>query len=280
MQPNSIQADLSSIRVKIIYDDTPAIIPEKPNRFKIIVENLRMSKLEGEFIMEPPKDFIILPTSSAKFSLDINDKKEFQFEISAKASNINMSNRGLAKIYIHNRPSVLSVPLIFVGSFRWLYSDVYYEENLTLNDEFSPEKDVNSLNRGSKWYEISWPDYELKVEELFRGKPGILYLKHFIYSPNEIEVRIGVPSNSKMRLWLNGKLIHETLKTVPLRPNYGGDGSNYTDAKLSSGWNTIMIKLLREKEPIKAYFMISDSEWHSGLVNVVRSKFPWETGSE
>jgi len=141
---------------------------------------------------------------------------------------------------------------------------------------YAPEKDASLIGVGEGWRDVSWPENALEIEPYFRDQPGAIYLRHFLHSPESRKITLGVPNNSKMRLWLNGKVVHETLKVVSLRPNYRGDGSNYVSAVLQQGWNQVMTKILRGDKPVEAHFIVADAEWHHGMVDLVQCRFPWE----
>ena len=275
LPPNRLDFDLITIKASITYLDGPAILPETPNRFNISVENLRPEMISGTVTVDPPNGWTLKPQSEYRFELKARESREFKFSLTASVQNIRTSNHGTIKILLDQRPEVLRLPLNFVGGFRWLVSQVY-REPVSLDATFPPEKDVNSLNLDDGWKAVSWPENALEIEPLFEGQPGIIYLRHFIYSPNERKVIMGVPNTNRMKLWLNGEMIHETERVVPLRPNYSGDGSNYTKAVLKEGWNHIMVKILREEKPIAAHFMIAHEEWHRGMVDIIQHKFPWE----
>jgi len=164
--------------------------------------------------------------------------------------------------------------LLRIQSYR--FRKFFRGENISLDTFFLPENDSKLLVPSKGWKPVSWPSNELEIEQYFNNRPGIIYLRHFIHSPVRRKVVLGVPNNSRMKLWLNGEVVHETQKVVPLRPNYSGDGSNYTSAVLEDGWNHVMIKLVREENPIKAHFVVSDAEWNRGLTDVIRHRLPWE----
>jgi len=275
LPPNRLDFDLVSVEASITYTDGPAILPEVPNRFSVHLKNVRPEVLSGILAVEPPHGWVLKPQREYRFELKTGESREFTFSLTASVKNIESSNYGTVKILLDQRPDILRLPLNFVGGFRWLVSKVY-REPLSLNASFPPEKYANSLEPGEGWKAVSWPENALEIEPLFEGKPGITYLRHFIYSPDERKAIIGVPNNSRMRLWLNGRIIHETRKIVPLRPNYGGDGANYTKTILKKGWNHIMIKILREEKPIEAHFTIAHEKWNRGMSDITQHKFPWE----
>ncbi|MBS7635460.1 ADP-ribosylglycohydrolase family protein [Candidatus Bathyarchaeota archaeon] len=276
MPPNMVDFNLTSIKVSAIYLDGPAVLPNEPNRFIVSIENMCLAPVSGTLRISTPSGWMLEPAVPYQINLNAGEKANFGFSVTAPVKNINASNECLIKVLLNDRPRLISVPMVFVGGFRWLVSEVF-REPLSLNFLFPPEKDLELYGVGEGWKIVSWPENSLKVEEFFNERPGIIYLRHFIYSPSDRRVIIGVPNNGRMKLWLNGELIHETIKPIPLRPNYGGDGSNYAEADLKSGWNHLMIKIMRGSGPLEAHFTIASSEWHSGMADLIHWRFPWES---
>ena len=276
LSPNTISHELTSVNISVTYEDGPAVIPYKENRFTVTIENTRLTMISGRVEVYAPKEWILKPNVPQPIKLRVGERASFAFSVTAPAAYVNPSNECLVKVILDERPRPAIIPVVFVGSFRWLVSEVY-REPLSLEASLPPERDLNLYCAGEKWKEVSWPENSLEVESFFMGRPGVIYLRHFIYSPSDRRVIVGVPNNSRMRIWLNGELLHETVKPLPLRPNYGGDGSNYKSAEIKSGWNHIMIKLVRGEEPLKAHFTIAGSEWHDGMSDLIRCRFPWES---
>ncbi|MEM2849614.1 MAG: ADP-ribosylglycohydrolase family protein [Candidatus Bathyarchaeia archaeon] len=273
--PNRMDFDLITVKASVVYADGPAVLPNAPNRFKVALENARPAHISGRLTVHVPEGWSLNPCSTYYFNLKPRENIEFDFSIEAQVYYISTVNRGMVEVSIDGRPSLLWIPLNFVGGFRWLVSDVF-REPASLDFAFPPEKDVALMEAGEKWRAVSWPENALEIEQFFDGKPGVIYLRHYIYSPEERNVILGVPNNSGMRLWLNGEKIHETRHRVPLRPNYGGDGSNYTTALLQRRWNHVMVKILRYNDPVKAHFTIADAEWHGGVAGLIQCRLPWE----
>ncbi|MEM2504965.1 MAG: ADP-ribosylglycohydrolase family protein [Candidatus Bathyarchaeia archaeon] len=265
----------TSIRVYVAYLDGPAILPGIPNRFKVSVENLRSIPVSARVKVHTPDGWILDPHTLVNLDIPGKGVADTIFTVKAYSGSICSSNKCLVDIDLVGRPGVIGIPVNFVGGYVWLISDVFYGD-LSIDTYLPPEDDVDLYDIGDGWRIELWSESRLEVERFFKGKPGIIYLRHFIYSQSERRVRIGVPNNSIMKLWLNGSLIHETVKPVPLRPNYSGDGSNYTDAKLRSGWNQVAIKLSRSSRPLEAYFTIADSERYGGIPDLIHWKLPWE----
>ena len=273
--PNKIDFDLTSIKVSVTYLDGPAVLPDRENRFLITIENRRLKPVSGMLKVYAPQNWILEPAAQQNINLHPKEQVTFRFSVTATARDINASNECVIRVLINDRPRTMRVPVVFVGGFRWLVSEVF-REPLSLDAVFPPEKDVNLYEVGERWRVFSWPENSLEIESFFDGKPGILYLRHFVYSPNSREVMVGVPNNGRMKLWLNGELVHKTMKPVPLRPNYSGDKSNYVKVDLKEGWNHFMIKIMRAEKPLEAHFTMASGKWYDGVVDLVRWRFPWE----
>ncbi|MEM1569798.1 MAG: ADP-ribosylglycohydrolase family protein [Candidatus Bathyarchaeia archaeon] len=274
--PNQVDFDLTTVKASVVYVDGPAVLPNTPNKFKVILENARPTRISGRLTIHIPGGWSLNPYSTYHFNLEPRENAEFDFSIVAQVYDINTVNRGMVEVSIDGRPSLLCIPLNFVGGFRWLVSEVF-REPVSLDFAFPPEKDATLMEAGEKWKAVSWPENALEIEPFFANKPGVIYLRHYMYSFEERSVVLGVPNNSRMRLWLNGKIIHETRQRVPLRPNYSGDGSNYVNTILRKGWNHVMIKVIRYDEPVEVHFTVADAEWHSGISDLTQCRFPWES---
>ena len=273
--PNQLTFDMVTTRASIIYSDGPAVLPSVPNSFRVLVENIRPEPVSGTVTAQIPNGWALSPPGKQLIQLEPGGKCELSFSVVASAADIDPSNRGTVTIVLQGRPGTVRLPLNFVGGFRWLVSAVF-REHVSLETVFPAEKDARSKEAGEGWKTVSWPENALQIEPFFEGQQGMIYMRHFIYSPDERKVVMGVPNNSKMRLWLNGEIVHETKEVVPLRPNYSGDGSNYTTAVLRNGRNHIMVELLRATEPVEAHFTVSHAEWQRGMEDLVQCRFPWE----
>jgi hypothetical protein len=119
------------------------------------------------------------------------------------------------KITIVNTNEIFTIPLNFTGSTKWLRTDVIpLDPNLKdpLNKKYTVEKNQKEKNISDLWKPIWRDENNLDIEPHFNGNPGILYLKHFLWCPDKRKVRIGVPTNQFMKLWLNNKKVHQTKK--------------------------------------------------------------------
>ena len=115
----------------------------------------------------------------------------------------------------------------------------------------------------------------------------MIFALHHIYTETEREAVLGVPNNGFMKLYVNGEMIHRTVKQVSLRPNLGnggalGDLSNYKVTRLKQGWNQVLIKLEADVLPQEAHFTMGEMSTVCAknhgmpLLHIRRSGFSWE----
>jgi len=266
LSPTKINFDLKTLKIGIEYTTDPIIKPNIPKKISLELDNVHPMSLKSDITINLPEGWEAQPRYLENVELQ-RGENIINFEIIVKnVKYINQSNRGNIRVVIHERPSLVDIPLVLLGARRWII--------LRTEKELDPEKIFDTTK---DWQIVDFEDNELKVEPYFKNSPGVLYLKHFVLSHEDKEIWAGVPSNCPFKLWLNGKLVHKVdIPRIP-RPNYGGDGSSYTNITLKKGWNQFMIELTREDKPVNAYFVVSTSDiYHHGITDIIENKLPWE----
>lgn len=271
-----VKFSLSNLVAYIGYPETPAVYVGGKTPLELRLINRQEEPLWVGVWLDPPENFYVEPRGKVGIELKPVEEVRIRFLIQApeKAEFIDITQRGWVKLDVKGRPAVESLPFTLVGARRWLVSPVY--PYATLGTTLPPEEQPGWITSPGDWLIENWPDNELPVEPFFEGKQGVIYLRTFIKSPNERVVRMGVPNSNKMKLWVNGALVKQTETVVPLRPNYGGDGSNYADVKLKAGWNSVLIKLERGDKPLEAYFTLAEPQLAAGQWDLLQTRFPWE----
>lgn len=196
------------------------------------------------------------------------------------------------------RPAIPSVPIVLVGAIRWRLLEAFATETGTLSDRelfdtaFAPEALSGSPlapdARAGEWREADTDSNDLPFARPSESVSAT-YAQTFTWSPAARKVRIGVPSNVPVKIWLNGNLGTETFVYRPFRPNYGGgcgDGlpTPYIEMEFTQGWNEILLKFVRSDQPLvpatakmEAALVLTDPDDHlAGLTDQIRSRFPWE----
>jgi len=270
--PTKIDFDLHTVLISVDYLNDPVIKAGVAKDFQVTLKNLRLTKLELEASVKAPEGWRIEPHLVRKA---LKPGEELLYKFTVKVDDIkalDISNRASLYVSIKARPQMEEVPLVFLAAKRWLISNVFEGE-----EESSLEDDPDPCGLNENWSIVDFSDNELKIEENFRDKSGAIYLRHYVWSPDERDVRVGLPSNCPFKMYLNGKLIHQVMGEGSLRPNYAGDGRSYVDARLRKGWNQFFIKVVRKKGPVQAHFVIAGpSPFYHGFSDLVEHKLPWE----
>ncbi len=246
----------------------------------IRIRNRGVDPVGGRWAVDLPAGFAVAgDVPSAEFALDGLGETRIGLHIVARrARDIGISNRLWLGLDLHRRPAVEAIPIVLMGARRWLVSRAVAGENLESDDAFVAGLALEKPAGGSPWRTASWSGNELLVEPHFKRKPGILFLRHFVRSPEARKVILGVPTNARMKLWLNGLLVKTNETPIAFRPNLTGDGANYVTSDLPGGWSQIVIKLERGREPIEAHFTVAcDEPFFHGMDDLEQTRFPWET---
>lgn len=282
---NRVTWDLSTIQVTVAYQKHCAILGSEPSRIELEIANPRPEKIDVTVDMELPDCWTASPNNKSRITIEPYASSRLSYLVSAPAKKIQDSNVATILLTVDGRPALDRLPMVFLGGSKWLCSPVFEGETIDSASEF----DTARFDRAPQhWSEIWRSGNYLEINERFQGRPGVLYLLHFIYSESEEAVRLGVSNNGRMKLRLNGQFIHQTQTQTGLRANQGnggGDGSNYVDARFTRGWNEILIKLQRGEEPLEAHFTIGklDEQCQKcvghAILGLRRTQFVWEAKS-
>jgi hypothetical protein len=260
--------------ISLDYIDNPAIQFEKAKVFNLILKNPHPETIEAKISCRFPEGWDINPEDK-KIIIQPDEEITIPYTVSVRDIKIlGTSNRGSISISVKERPQIPDIPVVYTGSNRWLISQRFDGD---INTKTPIEDNLNPGGISDGWMITNFDDNELLIEPHFEGKPGIVYLRHYIYSAFPRPVRLGLPSNCPFKLWLNGEKIHEAVTEGILRPNYGGDGRSYVVSDLKEGWNQILVKIERKGKPVEAHFTVASGDRFShGLADLVECKFPWE----
>jgi len=279
VSPTRVDFNLKVLSLGIDYFEGPSVEPGVKRSFRVILCNPRPVKLSGEVIVSPPSGWEVKPGATKKVTIEPKTEAILDFSVRAgQAKFIETSNRGSIRLLLKERSQVEDIPLVFLGANRWLISEAFrFKGEPNIDQAFPPEKNPAPKGLGRVWRVRNFPENELNIEDAFQGKPGVIYLRHYVLSPDTRPAHVGVPSNCPMRLWLNGKVIHETRTGGALRPNYSGDGRSYTDINLKKGWNQFLVKIVGGEEPVQAHFILcGPRRLYHGFADLTECRFPWE----
>jgi len=273
--PTTVNFVLGGIQASINYIDDPAISAGDSKRIEVIVKNSRPTTLRGTASVSLQKGWTCSPVSQA-VELSPEGEVSIPFTVCVTdPADVCTSNRGSIRLSFDREPCLEEIPLVFVGAHKWLASERMEGD---LDTVYDIEKGSYSDGMEEGWHVLLSPDNSVPCEELFEGKPGIVYLRQYVYVDSDIGVRIGFPSTCPFRIWVNGQMIHEARGEGVLRPNYYGDGRSYSTVSLQKGWNHVLIKVVRQHKPVSAHFILATGDRYAhGLVGAIQCRFPWET---
>jgi ADP-ribosylglycohydrolase len=255
--PGRITWDLDTLVVSLRYNEHAAITGSEPARFEVEIVNPRPEPVRVSVAIQLPEEWVLRPNEPVHCAIESLSRLSLAYTAAAPAAAIADSNSGTIQVEVPGRPALLRLPLVFLGGTKWMVSPVLPDQTIEADCGFDESRMI--VTPPESWVELWRPGNDLQVEGLFGGRPGVIYLLHFIQSDAQQDVVLGVSNNGRMKLWLNGTLQHETRTITPIRPNQGnggGDGANYSQAILRQGWNQVLIKLERGSGPLEAHFTI------------------------
>ncbi len=86
------------------------------------------------------------------------------------------------------------------------------------------------------------PSGLLNLPALFNRDEASAYALTNVHSANAQNVEMVLGSDSSVRVWVNGKLVHESAKNVAMKPD-----AEHVTVPLNAGWNTVLVKVANGK---------------------------------
>jgi WD40 repeat protein len=136
-----------------------------------------------------------------------------------------------------------------------------------LNQSYAPERDSGTELQpavsveGNSTRALNWQSIPMNARgfvnfgALYAEAEHIsAYARLQVYSPRQQRVLILVGSDDKIRLWLNGKQIHEYLQERAAKPD-----ADTVATTLSEGWNTLLARVVNVTGKHELYLRLSDA---------------------
>ena len=125
---------------------------------------------------------------------------------------------------------------------NWKLAGPYTEEGKDgtqlFDVAFAPEKDGADVDwRRVKGVTDSGQPWLVSLERIIGGDNRVAYLRTRVYSPKKQDARLEMGSDDGIKVWLNGKVVHDNNATRPA--SRGQDKANVT---LKEGWNPMLVK--------------------------------------
>jgi len=291
--PWRINHRTTAVNVGVEYPKSATIAPGQVRRLVTHLENPHPAAIELRVELQGTPALSVADTSRV-VALGPKSEVALSWDVAATGPLLT-SNRLNLSLSVKQRPALPTLPVILLGASRWRLLGPFPAEGKSdrelFDTVFGPEILTGPLTsataRAGAWREVVAESNGIPFTEPFT-QAGNVYAQAFTWSPVARAVRIGVPGNTPVKIWLNGKLVNENFIYRPVRPNFDGQYDNqpipYLNTELQSGWNEIFLKFVRGDAPLlpptatfEAELLLCDpTELNAGLTDQVRTRFPWE----
>jgi putative membrane-bound dehydrogenase-like protein len=95
----------------------------------------------------------------------------------------------------------------------------------------------------------------LDLRGVFNRDKFSAYALTYVYSPKEQTVKMLTGCDDTMRVWLDGKLVHETDKPRPARPD-----DDQVEVKLTPGWHRVLVRVFNVEGDHGLYLRFAGGE--------------------
>ncbi len=123
----------------------------------------------------------------------------------------------------------------------WRLSGPYTKDGMSGGElfdvAFAPEK-----NKKAEWRFVrggQTDPWQVNLEKTIGGDNRVAYLRTGVRSPKEQSAKLQLGSDDGIKVWLNGKLIHENNATRPV-----SKADDTVTVDLKKGWNSLMLKIV------------------------------------
>jgi HEAT repeat protein len=85
--------------------------------------------------------------------------------------------------------------------------------------------------------------WKMDLLQALGGQQRVAYVRTWIHSPKEQNVRMEIGSDDGVKVWLNDRLVHANNAARPLQA-----GSDEADVTLNQGWNSLLLKVTQNTD--------------------------------
>ena len=129
----------------------------------------------------------------------------------------------------------------------WIIGPFDNPEDNGLQTVYPPEKEFETgkIYQGRKNLSVAWKQYHNKQSgyidftKMFQpSEIGVAYARGIIKMSKDADLKVGIGSNDGVRLWVNGKLLHDNKIARKAEPN-----QDILILPLLKGENTVLLKI-------------------------------------
>ncbi len=287
--PLRIDYTAANVQVSIEYKDQPVILPGQETGILTHLTNPHPDRFTARCELLFPTHWGTPPLQQS-VELPAQESIAVAWRIPPLPERmIENTQQLLLSVTVEGRPAQPAVPIVLIGANRYRYSSLYPTADRPARElfdsELEPERVAGSVTtphgRPGTWHDLYASDNALPLQDVF-NHAGVLYVQTFLFSPAEQDVWLGVPATSPVKAWVNQEPLIQYFAVDPIRPNYGGYGTEdqpYARVRLRQGWNELLLKYVRaaDNAPFEAHLVLSEpDQLHSGITTIGRTRTPWE----
>jgi putative membrane-bound dehydrogenase-like protein len=149
-----------------------------------------------------------------------------------------------------------------VGPFSCDFAKGYpFEKNADPGVAVEPDKDVGTSPWDKAGSKLTWaarqadPRGYLDLRAIFNRDKISAYALTYVFSPKEQKVKMLSGSAGAMRVWIDGKLVHEHEKPRPAKVD-----QDKTEVALTQGWHQVLVRVAGAEGNQGLYLRFSDGE--------------------
>lgn len=288
--PTRIDYQQDTLSVGIEYKETPAVRPDEQKSVQVHLTNSHQDAFVAQCELQTPggwekatsgpQSVIVPPESSVVVEWNI-----------AVPQHVENSNHLFLNVAVEGQPVQPATPVVLLGAYRYLHSDVYplhdatdrecFDEVLGPEHLSSTEQMLAPHGRAGTWTDLFANENALPLQEIFSAS-GVLYVRTYLWSPVQARsVWMGVDANCPTKAWVNHQRVIQVFDYPPVRPNYNGSKTSgrYAVVELKEGWNEVLLKFVRSyaAPTFDGYLLLSEpAPLYDGLYQVGRTRTPWD----
>lgn len=275
--PTAVPFPGGDVATVVDYGPGPVVVPEETRTIRTVHHNTRAEAMSVDVSLTAPPGWIVAP-AEARLELDADEEAETTWEVTAPPiGQVGTSTTLRLEASIMGRSAPVSVPVVLLGAYALRTSQVFPvsgEPSAILDEPLPPE----TPQRQAEWSVRFASGHEQPIAEAFSGEAGVVYVQTFVYSPVERDAWVVVDPSMPARYWVDGEPVGRNDAFRAIRPNQEATGGIAATARLTRGWNEVLIKAYHDARHPTPQLHVAFTDPHliyAHLWDITRTCFPW-----
>lgn len=273
--PMQVSFPSTGIAVDVDYLDGPAVLPGSTSRVRTTLHNPHPDPIRTRVGLRTPAGWPTQDDRCVDLPAQGETALDWAIEVPERES-LENSNRLFIDLDAAGYPQQPAVPLVLIGARATRVAGPYPvsgTEDEALTAAFHPND--------ADWKEVTVTGNEVPIDSTL-DRPGTAYVQTFFHTAEQLDVFLGVDSSHPVRAWLNGSEVFMACRYRPIRPNYAGSKDGYHTVTFTSGWNELIVQIVRgpDADVPQCHIVTSSADrLHHGLPQLGWTRFPWTASS-